>query len=80
MFFCYRYSTHYRGAERGYRIGYAASDNLLDWSRDDGRAGITVSSEGWDSEMISYPHVFHVAGQTYMSYLGNEVGIRIWPC
>src|SRR5262245_14306804 len=74
MFFCYRYSTRYRGKEFGYRIGYAWSANLVDWVRDDARAGIDVSEEGWDSEMISYPHVFEVDGKIYMAYLGNQVG------
>jgi predicted GH43/DUF377 family glycosyl hydrolase len=74
MFFCYRYSTCYRGRERGYRIGYAFSSNLVDWVRDDARAGIDVSVEGWDSEMISYPHVFEMDGRFYMAYLGNQVG------
>jgi hypothetical protein len=74
MFFCYRYSSHYRGKENGYRIGYAVSTNLIDWERDDSKAGIDVSEEGWDSEMISYPHVFDVDGKTYLAYLGNEVG------
>ena len=37
MFFCYRYSSHYRGKENGYRIGYAVSTNLIDWERDDRR-------------------------------------------
>lgn len=74
MFFCYRYSSHYRGHERGYRIGYAHSSNLKEWTRDDAMAGIDVSNEGWDSEMISYPHVFEVDGRTYMAYLGNQVG------
>ncbi len=74
MFFCYRHSTHFRGGDRGYRIGYAWSTNLFDWTRDDSKAGITVSAEGWDSEMISYPHVFALDGQTYMAYLGNQVG------
>jgi predicted GH43/DUF377 family glycosyl hydrolase len=74
MFFCYRYSSHYRGKEKGYRIGYAASDDLLQWTRDDARAGIDVSDEGWDSEMISYPHVFELDGNIYMAYLGNQVG------
>lgn len=74
MFFCYRYSSHYRGKENGYRIGYAVSTNLTDWERDDSKAGIDVSEEGWDSEMISYPHVFDVDGKTYLAYLGNEVG------
>lgn len=74
MFFCYRYSSGYRSRERGYRIGYASSSNLLDWVRDDSKAGIDVSPTGWDSEMVSYPHVFGLDGQTYMAYLGNQVG------
>jgi hypothetical protein len=74
MFFCYRYSSHYRGKAKGYRIGYAVSNDLLKWTRDDARAGIDVSPEGWDSEMISYPHVFELDGAIYMAYLGNQVG------
>ena len=74
MFFCYRYSSHYRGKENGYRIGYASSTNLTDWVRDDAKAGIDVSEEGWDAEMISYPHVFELDGKTYLAYLGNQVG------
>jgi predicted GH43/DUF377 family glycosyl hydrolase len=74
MFFCYRYSTGFRGKERGYRIGYASSENLVDWTRDDAKAGIDVSADGWDSEMISYPHAFDVDGKTYLAYLGNQVG------
>ena len=74
MFFAYRYSSGFRGKDRGYRIGYASSMNLTDWSRDDGKCGIDVSDDGWDSEMISYPHVFDVDGKIYMAYLGNQVG------
>lgn len=74
MFFCYRYSGNYRGKEFGYRIGYASSSNLLDWVRDDSKAGIDVSEEGWDAEMISYPHVFELDGKIYMAYLGDQVG------
>lgn len=74
MFFCFRQGTQYRGKERGYRIGYAWSENLMDWTRDDSVAGIDVSADGWDSEMISYPHVFEIDGHTYMLYLGNQVG------
>jgi hypothetical protein len=74
MFFCYRYSANYRGKANGYRIGYASSINLIDWVRDDGKAGINVSDEGWDSEMVSYPHVFEVDHKIYMAYLGDQVG------
>jgi hypothetical protein len=74
MFFCYRYSSNYRGREFGYRIGYASSTDLVDWTRDDARAGLDVSNSGWDDEMVSYPHVFELDGRTYMAYLGNGVG------
>jgi hypothetical protein len=74
MFFCYRYSSHYRGKKNGYRIGYASSTDLISWNRDDSRAGIDLSESGWDSEMISYPHVFALDGKTWLAYLGNEVG------
>ena len=74
MFFCYRYSINYRGSKHSYRIGYAFSTNLIDWIRDDAHAGIDVSEEGWDSEMIAYPHVFKLDGNIYLAYLGNQVG------
>ena len=74
MFFCYRFCLDFRGKEKGYRIGYASSMDLINWTRDDSKAGIDVSEEGWDSEMISYPHVFELDGKIYMMYLGNHVG------
>lgn len=74
MFFCYKYSLNFRNNERGYRIGYAASDDLVHWVRDDTRGGMEVSEEGWDDESLAYPHVFEVDDQVYMLYLGNEVG------
>ena len=74
MFFSYRYSAGYRGKEKGYRIGYASSDDLTTWVRDDAKVGIDVSKEGWDSEMISYPHVFELDNKIFMLYLGNQVG------
>lgn len=74
MFFCYRYSSHYRGKQNGYRIGYAWSKDMQEWHRDDAKAGIDVSENSWDAEMISYPHVFEYSGQIYMAYLGDQVG------
>ncbi len=74
MYFCYRYGLDYRCKEKGYRIGYASSDDLRHWVREDSRAGIDISETGWDSEMVSYPHVFELDGDLYMFYLGNDVG------
>jgi hypothetical protein len=47
---------------------------MISWTRNDENCGIDVSEEGWDSEMISYPHVFELDGKIYMFYLGNQVG------
>jgi hypothetical protein len=74
MFFCYRRSSDYRGKENGYRIGYASSTDLIHWKRNDANAGIDVSDDGFDAQMVCYPHVFEVDGETYMAYLGDEVG------
>lgn len=74
MFFCYRCSENFRGKKGSYRIGYASSADLINWARDDDKAGIDVSDEGWDSEMISYPHVFEIDNKIYMFYLGNQFG------
>jgi len=75
MFFCYRASTDFRrNPERSYRIGYAYSENLIDWIRDDEKYALERSSQGWDSEMVAYPNVFCYEGALFMLYLGNEVG------
>jgi hypothetical protein len=74
MFFCFRRSLDFRGRAGGYRIGYASSPDLMQWTRDDDAAGLGVADEGWDSEMVAYPHVFESAGSTYLAYLGNGVG------
>lgn len=74
MFFCYRFGTDFRNSQRGYRIGYAWSTDGYNWTRDDDKAGLHVSSDGWDSEMVCYPHIFSVDSQIYMAYLGNHVG------
>lgn len=57
-----------------YRMGYAYSDDLVNWHRADGKSGIDVSHEGWDSEMICYPCVFEHKGIKYMFYNGNGYG------
>jgi predicted GH43/DUF377 family glycosyl hydrolase len=74
MLFCYRHSLNYRCKEGGYRIGYASSDDLVNWVRDDSRAGIGISDAGWDAEMVSFPHVFELDGNHYLLYLGNQMG------
>lgn len=75
MYFCYRQAYGFRShSGSAYRLGYAHSDDLINWTRDDEDAGIDVSAKGWDSEMQCYPHVFHLDGNVYMLYNGNEFG------
>ena len=75
MYFCYRSSVDFRkNKTNAYRIGYACSNDLKNWTRNDELAGIDVSEEGWDSEMQCYPHVFEMDGNIYMLYNGNEFG------
>lgn len=80
MWFSYRYGEHFRNHDRGYRIGYAWSDDLCSWHRDDSLAGIDVSPEGWDSQMISYPGVFTVGDDVFMYYNGNYFGETGFGC
>lgn len=75
MYFCYRQVHGFRHQrECAYRLGYAWSVDLVNWERDDSLAGIDVASEGWDSQMQCYPHIFALDGKVYMLYNGNEFG------
>ncbi len=75
MFFCYRMATDYRvNKDRSYKIGYAYSTDLKNWTRIDEKVGLTISKSGWDSQMVAYPHIFELNEQIYMFYLGNLVG------
>jgi hypothetical protein len=60
--------------ERPYRLGVAHSTDGLAWTRHDGAAGLEPSEEGWDSEMVAYPHVFNHGSDQYMLYCGNGFG------
>lgn len=75
MYFCYREATDFRkNINRGYRLGYAFSDDLINWTRDDENSGICLSGSGWDSEMMCYPHIFESDDKQYLLYNGNEFG------
>jgi hypothetical protein len=69
----YRMWYSHRGD--AYRIGYAESRDGLHWHRRDDDAGIDVSPEGWDSEMVEYACVFDHAGSRHMLYNGNGYGM-----
>jgi predicted GH43/DUF377 family glycosyl hydrolase len=74
MWFAYRGANDYRGGKNSYRIGYAQSIDFIHWIRNDNLAGITVSEQGWDSNIITYPYVVKVGGKLLMFYNGNGFG------
>lgn len=77
MYFCYREATGFRkDKNRGYRLGYAFSDDLVTWTRDEANVGINLSEDGWDSNMMCYPNIFECEGKVYLMYNGNEFGRR----
>lgn len=71
-FFKMFYSVRTRS--RGYRLGYAESSDGISWIRKDHEVGLTVSSEGWDSEMVAYASIVGHEGTTTMFYNGNNLG------
>jgi len=75
MYFCYREGTDFRkNPRRGYRLGYACSDDLINWTRDDSNSGLDVGAGDWDSDMMCYPHIFQCDNKVYLLYNGNEFG------
>jgi hypothetical protein len=57
-----------------YRLGVARSEDGLTWERRGEPAGLSPSSDGWDSEMMAYPHPFEHRGRRYVVYNGNGFG------
>jgi sucrose-6-phosphate hydrolase SacC (GH32 family) len=76
MWFSYRGSVDFRAEGETYRLGYARSDDLETWERNDEAAGITVTSGDWDSQMMCYPNIVRVDDRIFMFYNGNGFGER----
>ncbi len=84
MWFCYRASEEYRGGGGSYRIGYAESDDGINFKRMDALSGIDIGEEGeWDSKMVAYPAVTEIDGRLVLFYNGSRfgetgIGMAIW--
>lgn len=76
MWYATRKRIDYRkNKSNSYRIGFAKSSDGVNWTRmDDSVEGLQPSYEGWDSEMMCYPHVIDIKGERYMFYNGNCFG------
>jgi predicted GH43/DUF377 family glycosyl hydrolase len=74
MWFCYRGSQSFRAGSDAYQIGYAHSDDLRQWRRDDHMNYLPRSETGWDAKMAAYPALIRINGRTLMFYNGNDFG------
>ncbi|MBC7525082.1 MAG: hypothetical protein H7239_11665 [Flavobacterium sp.] len=75
MIYSYRNSVEYRtNPEKSYRLGYAESENGINWVRKDNLIGIKFSSDGWDSIMMEYASSYIFKGKRYLIYNGNGFG------
>ncbi len=74
MWYSYRPGTDALGNSGPYRIGYAESDDKLNWTRKDAEMTLGVSQQGWDSEMVCYPDVLETETEILMFYCGNNYG------
>lgn len=75
MYFCYRNAYDFRNNKHNsYRLGYAFSEDLINWHRDDTKSGIDTTEGAWDSDMMCYPNTFECDNNIYMLYNGNEFG------
>lgn len=74
MWYCYRGSVDFRDGKEGYKIGYATSENRIDWVRRDKDSGISAAETGWDSKMIAYPEVLRINKKLILLYNGNYFG------
>jgi len=73
--FGYRKPTGFRtDSSCAYRLGYASSEDLVEWKRDDTQVGIDVSESGWDSQMMCSSQVIELDGRILLFYCGNVFG------
>jgi predicted GH43/DUF377 family glycosyl hydrolase len=68
-----RYRMWFCARGKAYRIYYAESEDGISWRRQ-AEPDLSVSENGWDSEMVEYPFVFDHRGARYMLYAGNNFG------
>jgi hypothetical protein len=76
MWFSVRKQFDYRNnSKNSYRIKMAYSKDGINWKRSlDKRFDITISDEGWDSEMVAYPNVLLLKEKLILFYNGNGFG------
>jgi len=57
-----------------YTLDYAESKDGIKWVKKSENFNLSMSAEGWDSEMIEYASVLKYKGDYHMLYNGNQFG------
>jgi hypothetical protein len=57
-----------------YRLGYAESNDGINWVRMDKKLNLDVSEQGFDSEAIMYAAPIEINNKLYVFYNGNDFG------
>jgi len=74
MIFCYRNYNNFRNNKnKSYKLGYAFSNDLLNWKREDKKLKINFFGD-WISEMNCYPSILNINNNIYLFCNGNEFG------
>lgn len=74
MLFCHRHAVDFRNSRRGYRLGYAWSEDLKRWNRDDSAIALKGKCAHWETEMQCYPGIIQSGDSTFLFYCGNSFG------
>lgn len=64
-----------RSVSDGYRMGFAVSDDGINFERKDEWIDIERPDDEFDSEMICYGKLYKNKGRTYLFYCGNHFGM-----
>ena len=75
MWFCFRGSKDFRNGYDSYKIGYARSQDLLEWKRLDFNSNLNGTGN-WDDKMQAYPNVQKLGDKLWMFYNGNGFGSK----
>lgn len=71
----YKMMYSIRTLSKGYRLGYAESEDGIHFKRMDESVGIDVSDTGFDSEMQCFAGRIQYKDKVYLFYSGNHYGI-----
>ena len=77
MYYAYRHSDGYRSErDKSYRLGYAESEDGINWTRKDEEMNLKMSENPADFDylMSTYAHCLHYNGQKYLFYNGTGFG------